>query len=794
MCTGEGKTLVSTLPAYLNALTGKGVHIVTVNDYLAKRDAEWMGKIHRFLGLTVGVSIEGMSTEEKREAYKCDIVYATNNSLGFDYLRDNMAISKEQMVQRGLHFAIIDEVDSILIDEARTPLIISGKSDKSSDIYVKVNAFIKTLYRGDPNGEPYYEMDEKENAIRLTEAGVEKAERYFGIENLGDIENNELNHNITIALRAHFMMKRDRDYIVNDHEVIIIDEFTGRLMIGRRFSDGLHQAIEAKEGVRIKDENKTLATITFQNFFRMYPKLSGMTGTAKTEETEFKQIYGLDVVQIPTNEPVRRVDQNDRLYKTRQAKIRAIIEDIKDCYERKQPVLVGTISVEKSEELSDLLKKQRIPHNVLNAKNHEREAEIIAQAGRLGQVTIATNMAGRGTDIMLGGNPDYLARAALENKNYSHEAIVEATGFGQELSEEAVRAKADYDRFYKEYKQQTDAEKEQVLEQGGLRVIGTERHESRRIDNQLRGRSGRQGDVGSSVFYISMEDDIARIFGGERIQAIANALRMDEDTPIEVKILTRSIERAQMTVENRNYSVRKHVLAYDDVMNRQREIIYAERNKVLMEEDVHEEIVKMIPSVVEEYVAQIIDYGKDYVLWDYDKINKEIEDRLLPAGSNVVTKELASSLSLSKIVKAVAVAAVNAYDDKQDAINAAGLDFGSFERRVMLFEVDRKWIEHIDAMDALRKGIGLRAIGQRDPVISYANEGFEMFDEMIASIQRDIVYRVLKEDRFLVEKKVSPVDRLKALHVQKQNKEPGRNDPCPCGSGKKYKNCCGKNV
>ena len=793
MCTGEGKTLVSTLPAYLNALTGKGVHIVTVNDYLAKRDAEWMGKIHRFLGLTVGVSVEGMSTEEKREAYKCDIVYATNNSLGFDYLRDNMAISKEQMVRRGLHFAIIDEVDSILIDEARTPLIISGKSDKSSDIYVKVNAFVKTLYRGDPNGEPYYEMDEKENAIRLTETGVEKAERYFGIENLGDIENNDLNHNITIALRAHFMMKRDRDYIVNDHEVIIIDEFTGRLMIGRRFSDGLHQAIEAKEGVRIKDENKTLATITFQNFFRMYPKLSGMTGTAKTEETEFKQIYGLDVVAIPTNEPIRRLDQNDRLYKTRAAKIRAIIEDIKDCYERKQPVLVGTISVEKSEELSDLLKKQRIPHNVLNAKNHEREAEIIAQAGRLGQVTIATNMAGRGTDIMLGGNPDYLARAALENKNYSHEAIVEATGFGQELSEEAVRAKADYDRFYKDYKQQTEAEKAQVLEQGGLRVIGTERHESRRIDNQLRGRSGRQGDVGSSVFYISMEDDIARIFGGERMQSVANALHMDEDTPIEVKILTRSIERAQMTVENRNYSVRKHVLAYDDVMNRQREIIYAERNKVLMEEDVHEEIVKMIPSVVEEYVAQIIDYGKDYILWDYEKINKEIEDRLLPAGSNVVTKDLASDLSLAKIVKAVAVAAVNAYDDKQDAINAAGLDFGSFERRVMLFEVDRKWIEHIDAMDALRKGIGLRAIGQRDPVISYANEGFEMFDEMIASIQRDIVYRVLKEDRFLV--KASPAVRFKGINVnQESKKEPGRNDPCPCGSGKKYKNCCGKNV
>jgi len=791
MYTGEGKTLVSTLPAYLNALTGKGMHIVTVNDYLAKRDAEWMGKVHRFLGLTVGVSVEGMSAEEKRKAYNCDILYATNNALGFDYLRDNMAVSKSQMVQRPLNFAIIDEVDSILIDEARTPLIISGKGNKSSEIYVTVNNFVKTLYRNDENGEPYYEMDEKENAIRLTESGVRKAENYFHLENLGDIENNELNHHITVALRAHFMMKRDRDYIVNDHEVIIIDEFTGRLMIGRRFSDGLHQAIEAKENVRIKDENKTLATITFQNFFRMYPKLSGMTGTAKTEETEFKQIYGLDVVEIPTNEPVRRKDQNDRLYTTRAGKLRAIIADVKDCYERKQPVLVGTISVEKSEELSALLKKERIPHNVLNAKNHEREAEIVAQAGRLGQVTIATNMAGRGTDIMLGGNPEYLARAALETKHYSHEAIVDATGFSQDISEEAARAREDYKRFYADYKEQTDKEKAEVLAEGGLRVIGTERHESRRIDNQLRGRSGRQGDVGSSIFYLSMEDDIARIFGGDRMYAIANAMHFDEDTPIEMKLLTRSIERAQMNVENRNYSVRKHVLAYDDVMNRQREIIYAERNKVLTGSDVHEEIVKMIPSVVAEYVTQIIDYSKDYVLWDYDRINKEIEDRLVPPGTNVVTKELAAGLSVSKIVDAVATATIDGYDDKEDAYKAEGINFGDFERAIMLKVVDSKWMEHIDAMDALRKGIGLRAVGQRDPVISYANEGFEMFDQMISSIQRDIVYMVLKME-IRKEARPAPVNLLKPSGAA--DKKPGRNDPCPCGSGKKYKNCCGRNV
>ena len=780
MCTGEGKTLVSTLPAYLNALTGKGMHIVTVNDYLATRDAEWMGKVHRFLGLTVGVSIEGMSPEEKKKAYDCDILYATNNALGFDYLRDNMAVTKAQTVQRGMNFAIIDEVDSILIDEARTPLIISGKGSKSSEIYLTVNRFVKTLHEED------YEKDEKENSIRLTEEGVAKAERYFAIDNLGDIENNDLNHHINIALKAHYMMKRDSDYIVNDHEVIIIDEFTGRLMIGRRYSDGLHQAIEAKEGVRVKDENKTLATITFQNYFRMYNKLSGMTGTAKTEETEFKQIYGLDVVQIPTNLPVQRKDMNDLLYKTKAGKLRAIVADVRDCYERKQPVLVGTITVEKSEELSALLKKEKIPHNVLNAKNHEREAEIVAQAGRIGQVTIATNMAGRGTDIMLGGNPEYLARAALEKNNYSHEAIVEAMGFAKEVSEEALRAREDFKRYYQEYKAQTDEEKKEVLAQGGLRVIGTERHESRRIDNQLRGRSGRQGDVGSSVFYVSMEDDLARIFGGERMYSIADTFHLDEDTPIELKMITRAIERAQLAVENRNYSVRKHVLAYDDVMNRQREIIYAERNKVLTGEDVHEEIVKMIPSVAAEYVAGVVDYSKDFVLWDYDRINREINDRLLPEGSFVVTKDLASSLSLSKVVNAVALAAVNAYDEKESAYKEQGISFGDFERAIMLRVVDSKWIDHIDAMDALRKGIGLRAIGQHDPVISYSKEGFEMFDEMIASIQRDIVFMALKmEIRKEEAPKQRPMPEKKPLKV-------GRNDPCPCGSGKKYKNCCGR--
>ncbi len=779
MCTGEGKTLVSTLPAYLNALTGEGMHIVTVNDYLAKRDAEWMGKVHRFLGLTVGVSVEGMTPEEKRAAYNCDILYATNNALGFDYLRDNMAVSKEQMVQRGQTFAIIDEVDSILIDEARTPLIISGKGDKSSEIYLKVSRFVKTLHEED------YEKDEKENSIRLTEQGVERAERYFAIDNLGDIEHNDLNHHINIALKAQYMMKRDKDYIVSDQEVIIIDEFTGRLMIGRRYSDGLHQAIEAKEGVRVRDENKTYATITFQNYFRMYKKLSGMTGTAKTEETEFKQIYGLDVVVIPTNLPVKRRDENDLLYKTTAGKLRAVTEDINDCYERKQPVLVGTISVEKSEELSAILKKERIPHNVLNAKNHEREAEIVAQAGRLGQVTIATNMAGRGTDIMLGGNPEYLARAALEKKGYSHEAIVEAVGFASDVSEEALRAREDYKRFYAENKEQTDKEKAEVLAVGGLRVIGTERHESRRIDNQLRGRSGRQGDIGSSVFYISMEDDLARVFGGERMYSIANAFNLDEDTPIQMKIITRSIERAQLAVENRNYSYRKHVLAYDDVMNRQREIIYAERNKVLTGADVHEEIVKMIPSVTAEYLGGIIDYSKDYVLWDYDRINKEIEDRLLPAGSNVVTKELASGLNFGKIADAVALAAIDAYDEKEENYKAQGIPFGDFERHVLLRAVDRHWIEHIDAMDALRRGIGLRAVGQHDPVISYANEGFEMFDEMISAIQRDTVFFALKMEVRKEERRTPPPAPVKKEKI-------GRNDPCPCGSGKKYKNCCGR--
>ena len=780
MCTGEGKTLVSTLPAYLNALTGKGMHIVTVHDYLAKRDAEWMGKVHRFLGLTVGVSVEGMSAEEKRAAYNCDILYATNNALGFDYLRDNMATTKEQMVQRGQVFAIIDEVDSILIDEARTPLIISGKGDKSSEIYQKVSRFVKTLHEED------YEKDEQDNSIRLTEEGVAKAERYFAIDNLGDIEHNDLNHHINIALKAQYMMKRDKDYIVSDQEIVIIDEFTGRLMVGRRYSDGLHQAIEAKENVRVRDENKTYATITFQNYFRMYKKLSGMTGTAKTEETEFKQIYGLDVVVIPTNLPIRRVDENDLLYKTVAGKLRAIVADIEDCYKRKQPILVGTISVDKSEELSSILKREHIPHNVLNAKNHEREAEIVAQAGRLGQVTIATNMAGRGTDIMLGGNPDYLARAALEKKGYSHEAIVEAVGFNNEVSEEALRAREDYKKLYAEYKEQTDAEKQEVLAAGGLRVLGTERHESRRIDNQLRGRSGRQGDIGSSVFYISMEDDLARVFGGEKMFSVANALNLDEDTPIQFKIITRSIERAQVAVENRNYSYRKHVLAYDDVMNRQREIIYAERNKVLTGADVHEEIVKMIPSVTAEYLGGIIDYSKDYVIWDYDRINKEIEDRLVPPGTNVVTKELASSLSFKKIADAVALAAIDAYDEKEERYKAENIPFGDFERTVLLRAVDRHWIEHIDAMDALRRGIGLRAVGHQDPVISYANEGFDMFDEMIAAIQRDTVFLALK-----LEIKKEAVRRTPPP-MQVKKEKIGRNDPCPCGSGKKYKNCCGR--
>ena len=778
MCTGEGKTLVSTLPAYLNALTGEGMHIVTVNDYLAKRDAEWMGKVHRFLGLTVGVSVEGMSPEEKRAAYQCDILYATNTALGFDYLRDNMVVNRKDLIQRKLNFAIIDEVDSILIDEARTPLIISGGQTGDSDIYKRACAFVRTCRPDD------YEIDEEKKTIMLTDRGVDRAQKYFAVDDFADPKNQDLMHHINNSLRAHFILKKDVDYAVMNMEVILIDEATGRLMVGRRFSDGLHQAIEAKEHITIRNESITVATISLQNYFRLYKKISGMTGTAKTEENEFRKIYDLDVVVIPTNLPVKRVDENDIVFRTKEGKIKAIVEHIKECYERKQPILVGTVSVEKSEALSALLKNCRIPHNVLNAKNHEREAEIVAQAGRIGQVTIATNMAGRGTDIMLGGNPEYLARAALEKKGYSHEAIIEAVGFASEISETAMRAREDYKKLYEEYKEQTDKEKEEVLAVGGLRVIGTERHESRRIDNQLRGRSGRQGDVGSSVFFVSFEDDLIRIFGGDRIGGLLRLIPVTDENPISMKAVTGLVAKAQEKVEDRYFAMRKNLLAYDDVINHQREIIYSERNKMLTGEDVHEEIVKMIPSVVEEFLADIIDYSKDYVLWDYDRLNREIETKLLPSGTNVLTKDLASELSFQRIAEAVIDAATAEYEKKKAACEGYGIPFGDFERQVFLRTVDKHWIEHINAMSELRKGIQYRAVGHQDPVVCYANEGFDMFDEMAAAIRRDTVFMVLKKD--------ISVKIVTKAPVESKGAKVGRNDPCPCGSGKKYKHCCGK--
>lgn len=813
MSTGEGKTLVATLPCYLNALTGEGVHLVTVNDYLARRDAEWMGKVYRFLGLTVGVVVPGMNPDEKRAQYNCDIVYGTNNEFGFDYLRDNMVKTKERMVQRKLSFAIIDEVDSILIDEARTPLIISGQGAKSSDQYVTANRFAKTLKapvedsEDEVEKEGDYSIDEKDKGIRLTDSGVAKAEKFYNIENLSDIENMEIQHHINQAIRANYMMKRDRDYVVNDKEIIIVDEFTGRLMIGRRYSEGLHQAIEAKENVVIRNESKTYATITFQNYFRLYKKLSGMTGTAKTEETEFQGIYGLDVIVIPTNLPVIRRDVVDQLYKSKEGKINAIITDINERYSNGQPVLVGTVSVEKSEELAVRLKRHKIPHNVLNAKNHQQEAEIIAQAGKLGAVTIATNMAGRGTDIMLGGNPEYLAKKKLESLGYSHEIMQDATSYASDVTDESLAARKEYEKYYQMFKADTDKEKQKVIELGGLHIIGTERHESRRIDNQLRGRSGRQGDPGSSIFYLSMEDDLVRIFGGDRMMSIASAFNLPEDQPIAVKMLTNQIEKAQLKIEDKNYSIRKHVLAYDDVMNRQREIIYAERQKVLTGQDVHDEIVKMMPAAVAEVVQDNIDFNIDYFEWDYDKINANIESKLMPSGCNVVTKELAEDFKIDTIIDAVLERTQKEYEEKVERYKEKGIDFGNVERQIMLSVVDSKWIDHIDAMDALRKGIGLRAYGQRDPVISYQQEGFEMFDQMIENIQRDIVLLALKGEFEIAGNENKPKIKNAKLEENQypehlvtnengsainKNKNVGRNDPCPCGSGQKYKNCCGR--
>ena len=790
MGTGEGKTLVATLPSYLNALTGKGVHVVTVNDYLAERDAAWMGKVHRFLGLTVGVILPSMRNDEKQKAYACDICYCTNNELGFDFLRDNMVVEKRAKVQRELNFAIVDEVDSILIDEARTPLIISGRGGKSSEMYKTADAFARTVRENDD-----FTIEEKEKAIMLTDEGVKKAEKYFKLDNLTDINNTELYHHIKQALKAHYMMKRDRDYIVNDGEVLIVDEFTGRVMIGRRYNEGLHQAIEAKERVVIRSENKTLATITFQNFFRMYAKLSGMTGTAKTEEDEFEGIYRLDVVQIPPNRPSQRKDENDKIYTKESGKITAIVEDILECHKTGQPVLVGTVSVEKSEELSAILKRKGIPHNVLNAKYHKQEAEIVAQAGKQGMITIATNMAGRGTDIMLGGNAEFQAKQKMEKDGYPLDIIEMATSPHVYDDEKVKEAKKVYLHHYEAFKKQCDVEKEKVVALGGLRIIGTERHESRRIDNQLRGRSGRQGDPGQTVFYISMEDDVSRIFGGDKMKSIATAMNFPDDEPIANSIISKQVERAQRVVEGRNFSIRKQVLAYDDVMNAQRELIYKERGKVLDGLDVHDQILDMIDDLAEEIIGYYADYKTDFQTWDYEAFNNSLEQRMLPKGSNVVTPELCSAYDVYKIKEAVLAVALKDYEAKIARLKEDGLDFGDFERLVLLKTVDAKWMDHIDAMDALRKGIGLRGYGQRDPVLAYRQEGWDMFDDMVSRIHSETASILLKVQ---IEKREDGSTSAKqqiasaSKTVRNTEQKVGRNDPCPCGSGLKYKNCCGK--
>lgn len=827
MGTGEGKTLVATLPAYLESLSGEGVHVVTVNDYLAARDAAWMGKIYNFLGVSVGVIVHGMEPDEKKKAYNSDITYCTNSELGFDFLRDNMVVYKKDKVQRVLNFAIVDEVDSILIDEARTPLIISGKGDKSGELYLRADSFARTL-----SGETDYTIEEKEKTIMLTEEGVEKAEKYFKVENLTDLENSDLYHNIQNALKAHEMMKRDRDYIVSDGEILIVDEFTGRVMIGRRYSDGLHQAIEAKERVMIKNENKTLATITYQNFFRMYKKLSGMTGTAKTEEDEFRDIYSLDVVTIPPNKPSKRLDEHDVIYKTRDAKLNAIIAEIEKRHATGQPILVGTVSVEKSEELSTMLRNKHIPHNVLNAKNHKMEAEIVAQAGKYGAVTIATNMAGRGTDIMLGGNPEFAAKARMESNGYTKEIIEAATSYVPTTNTDILAAKEYFNKQYEEFKKQTDAEKEQVLAAGGLRIIGTERHDSRRIDNQLRGRSGRQGDPGSTQFFISCDDDVARIFGGDRLKMIMNTMQIPEDQPIISGTITRLIESAQRRVEGRNYSIRKQVLSYDDVMNAQREIIYKQRGEVLDGMDIHDQVLEMMDDLSEEIIGYYADYKQDYNEWDYEAFNNSLESKMVPKGSNLMTPKLAECFDIYKLKDVVMKCANESYENiikstkeqldviyktiadqghgndenlawlKQVATTGEGYDFGEVERVVLLTSVDSKWMTHIDDMDTLRHGIGLRGYGQRDPVISYREEGWSMFDDMVEGIHSQTASTLLKMTPFGAAMTMLNlhgirvrVERPKEEHTGVQQakrssiKEIGRNDPCPCGSGLKFKNC-----
>ena len=798
MRTGEGKTLVATLPVYLNALSKEGVHVVTVNDYLAKRDMEWMSKLYNFLGLTTGVILHGITPDQRRNAYNADITYGTNNEFGFDYLRDNMVIYKSQMVQRPLNYAIVDEVDSILVDEARTPLIISGQGDKSTALYTMADSFIRML-----RNETDYVIDEKGNSVALNESGVEKAEKFFAVENITDIANMETYHHINQALRAHTMMKRDVDYVVKDGEIIIVDEFTGRLMFGRRYSEGLHQAIEAKEGLKVQRESKTLATITFQNYFRMYKKLSGMTGTAKTEEEEFKSIYRMDVVQIPTNKPVIREDMDDVVYKTEAAKYKFAVDEIEERHKNGQPILVGTISIEDSEMLSDMLKKRGIRHEVLNAKNHEKEAEIVAQAGRFGQVTIATNMAGRGTDIILGGNPEFMTVKEMKRLGYADEIITQASGFGYTEDEEIREAREKYHSILEEKKEELKEEQDKVRQAGGLCIIGTERHESRRIDNQLRGRAGRQGDPGTSRFFISLEDELMRLFGSDRLMAMVEKIGMDDDMPIEHKMLSKSIEGAQKKVEGKNFSIRKHVLQYDDVMNKQREIIYKERRNVLEGEDVHSEILDMIDKTIDKVLSYYIPEGSYPESWDLKALEERFvnifhPDKKVEVGNvEDLTKE-----SLKEIIKNEAL---RLYDEKEKLVGEERMR--ELERIILLQVVDSKWMDHIDAMDQLRQGIGLRAIGQEDPVRAYQIEGFDMFDEMIQSIQEETLnyiygFQVRIEAQPIERKQMVDLDKLEQKGGSeaeeegpkqiKTDKVVGRNDLCPCGSGKKYKKCCGK--
>ncbi len=798
MKTGEGKTLVATLAACLNAIPKKGVHIVTVNDYLARRDSEWMGKLYNFLGYSVGLIVRDMTSEEKKAAYACDITYATNNELGFDYLRDNMKVSRDALVQRELNYAIIDEVDSILIDEARTPLIISGAGEKGTELYALADGFVRKLKE-----EEDYIVDEKAKTVNLTEEGVSKAEKYFKLENFADMENQELNHHIYQALRAHKTMRRDIDYVVQNGEVIIVDEFTGRLMIGRRYSDGLHQAIEAKEGVKVERESRTLATITFQNFFRMYKKLSGMTGTAKTEEAEFEGIYNLAVVQVPTHRPMIREDKNDIILPTVRAKFEAVIQEICEVHKTGRPILVGTVSVENSEILSGMLKRQGIRHEVLNAKNHEKEAMIIAQAGKYGAVTIATNMAGRGTDILLGGNPDYMAKSEMRRQGYDEDLIYTASMHLDTQDEQVLKARALYHELYEGYKKQTDAEHEKVVAAGGLYIIGTERHEARRIDNQLRGRSGRQGDPGASRFYVALEDDLMRLFGGERIRMIIEKISGGEDIPLEYSMMTRQIEKAQKRIEERNYKSRSQVLKYDDVMNQQREVIYAQRRRVLMGEDIRDTIKQMLRSTIEQIVAAHCPGEIPYSQWDLEALNLALHSVIPAAYLQPLTEDEVEKRRGKDIGALLLERAQAAYEKKSAELEEAGLDMREIERVVLLREVDSKWMEHIDNMDQLRDGIGLRAYGQTDPVVAYQKEGFDMFDEMISAIQQGTVQTLF---RVTVRTKVERVQTMQpqsASHGGKGAEKPaqrrvakkvGRNDPCPCGSGKKYKNCCGRNA